>query len=139
MTDDDRIDNLTEALQRIMQWSEAYPLDIFPEPDWTRAVAVLKANGLSLDAISAHCMRHAILGVGKIAREALTGQLALDTPHVGNRVVKRTDYKWPGIVIMSGLTLAGERRVVVECTVPEVAGALHVYSPDQLHILKSQT
>jgi hypothetical protein len=31
-------------------------------------------------------------------------------------------------------TLAGERRVVVECTVPEVAGALHIYSPDQIKL-----
>ena len=29
-------------------------------------------------------------------------------------------------------TLAGKTRVVVECTVPEVAGALHIYSPEQL-------
>lgn len=29
-------------------------------------------------------------------------------------------------------TLAGHERLVVECTVPEVAGALHIYSPEQI-------
>lgn len=52
---------LEEALQRIVQWSEAYPLDIFPEPDLGRAAELLKLGDISLDAISAHCMRHAVL------------------------------------------------------------------------------
>lgn len=30
----------------------------------------------------------------------------------------------------ANLIEAGERRIVVECTVPEVAGALHIYNPD---------
>lgn len=66
------IDHLEEALQRIVQWSEAYPLDIFPEPDWKKARALLEAGGITLDSVSAHCMRHVVEGVGKIAREALT-------------------------------------------------------------------
>ncbi len=64
-----------EALQRIVQWSEAYPLDIFPEPDLVKAHALLKAGGMTLDAISASCMRRVIEGVGKIAREAI-GEIA---------------------------------------------------------------
>jgi hypothetical protein len=71
MAQQDRIDELTEALFRIQQWSEAYPLDIFPEPDLKRARALLEAGGITLDAVSAHCMRHCVEGVGKIAREAL--------------------------------------------------------------------
>jgi hypothetical protein len=50
---------------------------------------------------------------------------------VGDRVQKATGYKWPGVVSVFD-TLAGKTRVVVECTVPEVAGALHIYSPEQL-------
>jgi hypothetical protein len=46
---------------------------------------------------------------------------------VGDRVEKANGYKWPGIQ-----TPAGETRVVVECTVPEVAGALHIFASDQL-------
>jgi hypothetical protein len=53
----------------------------------------------------------------------------------GDRVEKIKGYKWPGVVVASFLTLKGEHRVVVECTVPEVAGALHIYSPDQLLIV----
>jgi hypothetical protein len=67
----DRLERHEEALQRIVQWSEAYPLEVFPEPDWKRAAELLKAGGITLDAISAHCMRHVVTEVGKIAREAL--------------------------------------------------------------------
>jgi hypothetical protein len=67
----ERIDELIEALQRIVQWSEAYPIDIFPEPDLKKARELLAAGGITLDAVSAHAMRHVIEGVGKIARDAL--------------------------------------------------------------------
>jgi hypothetical protein len=67
----DEINRLEEALQRIVQWSEAYPLDIFPEPDWAKARQLLEAGGITLDAVSAHNMRHVVESVGKIAREAL--------------------------------------------------------------------
>jgi hypothetical protein len=48
------------------------------------------------------------------------------------RVRKIRGYKWPGVVVADFTTLKGERRLVVECTVPEVAGALHIFSPEQL-------
>jgi hypothetical protein len=51
---------------------------------------------------------------------------------VGDRVQKASGYKWPGVVVSVFNTLAGKTRVVVECTVLEVSGALHIYSPDQL-------
>jgi len=51
---------------------------------------------------------------------------------IGDKVVKTSGYKWPGIVVASFDTLTGERRVVVECTTPEVAGALHIYNEKQL-------
>jgi hypothetical protein len=66
-----REDALEQALYRIVQWSEAYPLDVFPEPDLKRARELLAAGGITLDAVSAHCMRHVVEGVGRIAREAL--------------------------------------------------------------------
>lgn len=68
----DRIEQLADAMRLIQQWSEAYPLDVFPEPDLKQAHAVLKEHGMTLDAISAHVMRHALRGVGRIAAEALT-------------------------------------------------------------------
>jgi hypothetical protein len=55
---------------------------------------------------------------------------------VGDKVEKVSGYKWPGIVISIFDTLAGERRVVVECTTPEVAGALHIYNEKQLMIVE---
>ena len=51
---------------------------------------------------------------------------------VGDRVEKASGYKWPGVVVAVFRTRAGEERIVVECTVPEVAGALHIYSPSQI-------
>jgi hypothetical protein len=53
---------------------------------------------------------------------------------VGDEVEKVRGYRWPGKVVAVFTTLAGERRVVVECTVPEVAGALRIYSPDQIRL-----
>ena len=64
-----------DALRRIVQWSEAYPLDVFPEPDFKRAHELLKAGGMTLDAISASNMRHVVEGVGEIARAALPEHL----------------------------------------------------------------
>ena len=71
---DDRIMELEEALQRIIQWADAYPSDIFhiPSPaELKKAHEVLKANGMTLDAISAYAMRHALQGVGDIAKGVL--------------------------------------------------------------------
>jgi hypothetical protein len=70
----DREERLEEALWRIAQWAEAYPLEVFPEPDqdyWSKAADVLRANGMAIDRISAACMRHVILRVGQIAKDAL--------------------------------------------------------------------
>ena len=54
---------------------------------------------------------------------------------VGDKVEKTSGYKWPGAVVSVFDTLAGERRVVVECTVAEIAGALHIYNEKQLKIV----
>lgn len=50
----------------------------------------------------------------------------------GNLVRKTRGYPWPGVVQSVFTTEAGETRVVVECTVPEVRGALHIFNPEQL-------
>ena len=69
--DEEKLERYEEALWRIAKWSEAYPLEIFPEPDLHKAHALLQAGGMTLDAISANAMRHVVTGVGKIAKEAL--------------------------------------------------------------------
>jgi len=68
-----RIYHLEEALQRIADWSAAYPYAVFPKPDLKRAHEVLTAAGMTLDAISAEAMRRVVEGVGEIARKALSG------------------------------------------------------------------
>jgi hypothetical protein len=68
---EDRTEHLEDALHRIYVWSQSYPLEVFPEPDLKKARALLEAGGISLDSVSAHCMRHVIIGVGEIARLAL--------------------------------------------------------------------
>jgi hypothetical protein len=51
---------------------------------------------------------------------------------IGDRVEKVKGYRWPGVVVAIFETTQGKRRYVVECTVPEVAGALHIYAPEQI-------
>lgn len=67
-------DRMRQALEQIAQWSEAYPTEVFPEPDFAQATAALASSGMSIDAVSASNMRHATKGVGKIARAALKGE-----------------------------------------------------------------
>lgn len=49
-----------------------------------------------------------------------------------DHVRKKSGYKWPGIVVSAFKTLDGDDRYVVQCTVPEVYGALHIFSGEQL-------
>lgn len=52
--------------------------------------------------------------------------------YVGTKVEKSSGYRWPGIVVAVFRTTAGDVRYVVECTNPDVAGALHIYNASQL-------
>jgi hypothetical protein len=70
----ERCEELVEALQRIVQWADAYPTDIFHEPsadECHKAHKLLTANGMTLDAFSASMGRHCLKGVGDIARAVL--------------------------------------------------------------------
>jgi hypothetical protein len=63
-----------DALEKLEQWANAYPLKAFPEPlreEWQRAAALLSEKGLSLDRISASNMRHVISGVRETVAEGL--------------------------------------------------------------------
>lgn len=71
LTPAERAEKCEEALHRILQWSDAYPVSVFPEPDLKKARELLEAGGMTLDSVSADAMRHVVEGVGKIAREAL--------------------------------------------------------------------
>ena len=69
----ERIKELEAALQRMDNWAKAYPIKAFPEPDLVEVHEVLKAHGLSLDAVSASNMRLVINGVKNIVKYALKG------------------------------------------------------------------
>ena len=53
----------------------------------------------------------------------------------GDRVQKIKGYRWPGVVVSAFQTLNGEWRYAVECTTPDVQGALHIYNREQLEII----
>jgi hypothetical protein len=67
----ERLEHCEAALQRILDWSAAYPLSVFPEPDLNKAHMILRDHGMTLDAISASAIRHVLAGVAGICREAL--------------------------------------------------------------------
>jgi septal ring factor EnvC (AmiA/AmiB activator) len=72
------VERLAEAHERIVDWSRAFPLTVFPTPDLKRARELLEAGGMTLDAISADAMRHVIEQVAKISGAAIKEKA--DTP-----------------------------------------------------------
>ena len=50
----------------------------------------------------------------------------------GDRVEKRSGYRFPGIVRAAFTTISGEWRYVVEADNDDFAGMLHIYSASQL-------
>jgi len=65
------VERLHDGMQRLVEWSKAYPLDVFPEPDLKDARVGLASVGITLDQVSASSMRHVITRVGEIAQSAL--------------------------------------------------------------------
>ena len=60
------LDIMREKLHRIQDWCNAYPLDVFPEPDMAQARALLQAGGVDLGAVAASNMRHVLSGIMRI-------------------------------------------------------------------------
>ena len=63
-----------DALEKLQNWADAYPLDVFPEvlrQDWQRANEVLAQAGLSMSRMSASNIRHVINGVRETVAEGL--------------------------------------------------------------------
>jgi hypothetical protein len=71
MNQTDKIDIMHEALQQILNWALAYPVAMFPEPDWKKCAELLRAGGIELAWVSGSNMRHCLEGVGSIAKAAL--------------------------------------------------------------------
>src|ERR1044072_1051658 len=74
------IELLTAALQRNDSWIRAYPVKGFPAPAFHKAAELLKAGGITLDAIRASNMRNVVEWVGKSARDALLAAAQRDKP-----------------------------------------------------------
>lgn len=68
---EEHADKMEAALEAISAWCDAYPLIIFPEPDFKKVRELLEAGGITLGCVSASNMRHVVAGVAKIAREGL--------------------------------------------------------------------
>ncbi len=64
----ERMEYAQAKLDKINSWINAYPLEVFPEPDFKKAAKVLKDNGMTLDAISASNMRHVLNGISEIIK-----------------------------------------------------------------------
>lgn len=67
---------LRDALRRLSQWLKAYPaypLSVFPEPDFAKVRKALKEYNIALDVVSASNMRHVIKGISDIVEQALKG------------------------------------------------------------------
>jgi restriction alleviation protein Lar len=61
-----RIDELEDKTSKVSDWCDAYPLKVFPEPDFKKAREALKDKGMTLDSISASNMRHVLNGIKRI-------------------------------------------------------------------------
>lgn len=68
---EDERENYDTLFDSIKNWCEAYPIDVFPQPDFKKAHEVLKANGMTLDAISASNIKHVITQVQKMIDAAI--------------------------------------------------------------------
>lgn len=102
------IERLQEALERIEQWSRAYPLSVFPEPDLPKAAEVLKASGMSQALIDFICERMPPIEVAAGTIRALTADNERLTAEVERL---RADVTWwenqYGLIVKRLRSLAG--------------------------------
>ena len=79
---EENADNLRDALHKIKQWADAYPIDIFSDVDLDAARAALKAVNIDIGNLHAKLARHIVSGIGAIATEALLSEInaALKAP-----------------------------------------------------------
>ena len=90
-------------------------------------------KGLVADVLCEGCGPIQVDGDGKCLTIGCLENHNPDTQiFIGEKVEKIKGYKWPGILVSRFYTRDKQLRYVVECTVPEVKGALHIYSPKQI-------
>ena len=71
MKNNKKLNIAINALKRLENWTEAYPLEIFPEPDFIKVKEALHEKGLSLDQVSASNMRYVVSKINDIVKDAL--------------------------------------------------------------------
>lgn len=60
-THQELVEKINDTIREFKQWrDEAYPLDIFPEPDMKQVQGVLEFAHIRLDSVSAHMLRHVV-------------------------------------------------------------------------------
>lgn len=64
------IDGLTDRLDRIRNWCDAYPIEVFPDQDLEKANSVLAEAGISMSAMHGQWARHIMDGIAAIAGKA---------------------------------------------------------------------
>lgn len=69
-TADERVERAEDALRSILQWAEAYPVDIFPPVDLAAARAKFDDDAL-FARLHACWARHIVSGIEKHARAGL--------------------------------------------------------------------
>jgi hypothetical protein len=67
-----KIEAMESALERIENWVKAYPLGIFPEPNFERVRELLEMGGITLDCVSASNMRLVLNGIKEIIETSRT-------------------------------------------------------------------
>jgi hypothetical protein len=60
------LEDSRDKMHQIKIWIDAYPLTVFPEPDFKKAHKILKQHDMTLDAVSASNMRHVLKGIKHI-------------------------------------------------------------------------
>lgn len=64
------IEGLTDRLDRIRAWCDAYPIEVFPDQDLEKANTVLAEAGISMSAMHGQWARHIMSGIASIAGKA---------------------------------------------------------------------
>ena len=82
----EREERMEDALRTIVAWTEAYPLNVFPEPDLVLVRQLLEAGGITLDAVSASAMRH-VVRAGRQDRQGGAGAMK-DGQHRAIKITK---------------------------------------------------
>jgi hypothetical protein len=57
---EEALEQLESFDTELATWAKAYPLTVFPEPDFRRAQKALERDGMTLDSVSASNMRYVV-------------------------------------------------------------------------------